>query len=200
MPPSFPPSRLYLLPDVTPLSRSGLMVVGHRLDCYSCFLLFSQFSSVIPGHGSLAQDILQSFTLIPDAHTSNPASCGTPSVEPTTVVISQSLSRTALNVSLSRYIAFVFRLLVCLVPSLGVMVMYQKALRAKVEDILLLISYIPHLDPHHPTYYPPYRLAHQSPSTWLRIAYFYRCLSNCCDFSCAGPHHVLGGPTSFLTP
>ena len=35
------------------------------------------------------------------------------------VVSFQSLSRTALNVSLLRYIAFVFRLLVCLVPSHG---------------------------------------------------------------------------------
>lgn len=96
------------------LTCSGLMVVGHRLDCYSCFPLFSQFSSVTLGHGSLAQDIPQSLTLIPDAHTSNSASCGTPSVESTTVVISQPLSRTALNVSLLRYIAFVFRLLVCL--------------------------------------------------------------------------------------
>lgn len=95
------------------------MVVGHRLDCYSCFPLFSLFSSVTPGHGSLAQDILQSLTLISDAHTSNSASGGTPSVEFTTVVISQPLSRTALNVSLLRYIAFVFRLLVCLVPLPG---------------------------------------------------------------------------------
>lgn len=155
------------------------MVVGHRLDCYSCFPSFSQFSSVTLGHGSLAQDIPQSLTLIPDAHTSNSASCGTPSVESTTVVISQPLSRTALNVSLLRYIAFVFRLLVCLVPSPGVMNMYQKASRAKVEeDIFLLISYVSHLDPHptdHPTYYPPRRLAHQSPSTRLRIAYLSRC-------------------------
>lgn len=119
--------------------------------CWSSFRLllllsvvFLVFSSVTHGHGSLAQDILQSLTLIPDAHTSNSASGGTPSVESTTVVISQSLSRTALNVSLLRYIAFVFRLLVCLVPSQGVMNMYQKASRAKVEeDIFLLISYIP---------------------------------------------------------
>jgi hypothetical protein len=52
------------------------------------------------------------------------------------VVSSQFLSRTALNVSLLRYIAFVFRLLVCLVPShRGHWHVYQKALRAKAEDI-----------------------------------------------------------------
>jgi len=65
------------------------------------------------------------------------------------VVSLQSLSRTALNVSLLRYIAFVFRL-VYLVPSHGGHGhVYQKASRAKVEeDIFALISSIlTHLDP-----------------------------------------------------
>ena len=66
------------------------------------------------------------------------------------VVSLQSLSRTALNVSLLRYIAFVFRLLVYLVPSHGGHGhVYQKASRAKVEeDIFALISCIlTHLPP-----------------------------------------------------
>jgi hypothetical protein len=52
------------------------------------------------------------------------------------VISSQSLSCTALNVSLLRYIAFLFGLLVRLgsLPS-GHWHVYQKALRAKAEDI-----------------------------------------------------------------
>lgn len=147
------------------------MVVGHRLDCYSCFPSFSQFSSVTPRHGSLAQDIPQSFTLIPDVPTSNLASCGTPSVGSTTVVISQSLSRSALNVSLLRYIAFLFRLLVCLVPSSGVTDMYQKALRAEVEeDIFPPISYIP------ATYRLPHLLPFSSPRPPITVHPVADCL------------------------
>jgi len=52
------------------------------------------------------------------------------------VVSSQSLSRTALNVSLLRYVAFLFRPLVCLVSSHGGYgYVYQKALRAKSKKI-----------------------------------------------------------------
>ena len=52
------------------------------------------------------------------------------------VVSLQSLSRTALNVSLLRYVAFVFRCLVCLVSSHeGYGHVYQKASRAKSKKI-----------------------------------------------------------------
>lgn len=94
------------------------------------------------------------------------------------VVSSQSFSRTALNVSLLRYIAFVFRLLVCLVPSHGGHGhVYQKASRAKVEDIRI-ISCIPAHYHHSITpmsaRHPSCRLTHHLSSPRLRIAYLYR--------------------------
>ena len=133
--------------DVTPfLMCSGLMVVGHCLDRYSLLsVVFAVFHGH-PSHGSLAQDILSLFALTPSMRTppTRPL-CGILLVRISLSVVSfQSLSRTALNVSLSRYVAFVFRLLVCLVPSHGGHGhVYQKVLRAKVqEDIFTLISCI----------------------------------------------------------
>lgn len=113
---------LILHADVTPfLMCSGLMVVGHRLDRYSLLsVVFAVFHGHF-GHGSLALDILSHFALIlPMGIPPTRPLCGVPLVRISLSVVSlQSLSRTALNVSLLRYIAFVFRFLVCLVPSHG---------------------------------------------------------------------------------
>ena len=98
------------------------------------------------------------------------------------VVSSQSLSRTALNVSLLRYIAFVFRLLVCLVPSHrgGHGHVYQKALRGNsrryIRTNICILTHLPTPTINIPTlstpaHSPSHRLDRQSLSTRLRIAH-----------------------------
>ena len=171
--------------DVTlPLMCSGLMVVGHRLDRYS---LLSVVFAVFHGHsrhGSLAQDILSLFTLISRcACLSNSASLCILLVRTSLIVVSlQSLPRTALNVSLLRYIAFVFRLFVCVVPSHGGHGHVSKGVKGKSRRRYIRTNI---LHPHPPSPSPniptlprlfPCRLAHRLPSIMLRIAYLYRCL------------------------
>jgi hypothetical protein len=169
--------------DVTPFLCSGLMVVGHRLDCYS--LLSVVFAVFFFGHPPVT---------VPSRRTS-------PNLfPPSRCACLQSASRchARQGITLRRQfaisfshrsecffialIAFLFRRFVCLVPPNGGHGhVYQKALRAEVEeDILVLISCIlTHL--HYPTlphsvYYPPppRRPAQQLLSTRLRIAYLYR--------------------------
>lgn len=161
---------------------SGLMVVGHRLDCYSLLsVVFAVFHGH-SGHGSLAQDIF-SLAHPPDALTPNSASLWSLLVRVSlSVVSSQSLSRTAINVSLLRYIAFVFRLLVCLVPSHrgGHGHVYQKALRGNSRRYICtnicILTHLPTPTINIPTlstpaHSPSHRLDRQSLSTRLRIAH-----------------------------
>ena len=63
--PSHPPRAYIITPTSRPfLMCSGLMVVGHRLDCYSLLsVVFAVFHGH-SGHGSLAQDIFSLFALI----------------------------------------------------------------------------------------------------------------------------------------
>ena len=143
---------------------SGLMVVGHRLDCYSLLsVVFAVFLG-LPGHGSLAQDILS----LSSRSSSRCAflqlgpfvmPCLSGYSSPSSVC---SLSRTALIVSLLRYVAFLFRHLVCLVPSHGGQGhVYQKALRAKSKKIHrtnILHPHPPSTSPLYPTHsrlFPP---------------------------------------------
>jgi len=187
--PSLPSSRLHYHADVTLfLMCSGLMVVGHRLDCYS---LLSVVFAVFHGHsrhGSLAQDIL--------SLSSRSSSRCAPQTWPLcdillvrtslSVVSLQFLSRTALNVSLLRYIAFVFRLLVYLVPSHEGHGRVSKGVEGKSRRRYIRTNILhPHPPPpfplrHLPTpthsAYSPCRLAHRLSSTRLRIAYLYHCL------------------------
>ena len=123
---------------------------------------------------------------------------------PLSVVSLQSLSRTALNVSLLRYIAFVFRLVYLVSSHGGHGHVYQKASRAKVEeDIFALISCIlTHLHPplRHPHSIPPLSISPipTSPRPPIIIHRVADCLfislfvSNCCDLSCARLH-IPGG-------
>ena len=65
------PSCIPITPTTPFLMCSGLMVVGHRLDCYSLLsVVFAVFLG-FPGHGSLAQDILSLLTLILRCASSN---------------------------------------------------------------------------------------------------------------------------------
>ena len=121
--------------DVTPfLMCSGLMVVGHRLDCYSLlsvvFAVFHGHPVTVPSHRTSSHS---PHAHPPDAHPPTRPLCDALLVRISHSVVSlQSLSRTALNVSLLCYVAFVFRRPVCLVPSHGGHGhVYQKALRAK---------------------------------------------------------------------
>jgi len=184
----FPPLALTL-----PRRRHALPHVFRFNGCWSLFRLllfaFRRFRSFPRSPRSWFPRTGHPLTLHAhplDARASNLASLWYPARRDITVVSLQSLSRTALNVSLLRYIAFVFRLLVYLVPSHGGHGhVYQKASRAKVEeDIFALISCIlthfhplrhPHPVPIHPAY-SPHRPAHRLSSTGLRIAYLYRCL------------------------
>jgi hypothetical protein len=182
-----PPPRAYIT-----RRRHALPHVFRFNGCWSSFrsLLFAfrRFHSFPRSHPSRFPRTGHPLTLHAhplDAHASNSASLCVLLARISLIVVSlQSLSRTALNVSLLRYIAFVLRLLVCLVPSHGGHGhVYQKALRAKVEeDIFALISRIlTHVHPS-PTNIPtlprlfPCRLARRLSSTMLRVAYLYRCL------------------------
>jgi hypothetical protein len=175
------PSCILRHADVTPfLMCSGLMVVGHCLDCYS---LLSVVFAVFHGHPVTVPSLRTSSHFPhahpPDAHPSNSALCDAllARVSPSVVSL-QSPSRTALIVSLLRYVAFLFRHLVCLVPSDGGQGhVYQKALRAKSKKIHrtnILHPHLPSTSPLYPTpttYSHPCSLAHQPPTTRLRIAY-----------------------------
>lgn len=106
--------------DVTPLTYSGFMVVGHCLDCYSLLsVVFAVFPGRSPsrfprtGHLPNPLTLILPMGILPTRPLVVPCLSGSLSV-----VSSQSLYRTALNVSFLRYIAFVFRL-VCPVPSHG---------------------------------------------------------------------------------
>ena len=128
--PSLPPPRAYTTTPTLRLSScvSGLMVVGHRLDATLCFPSFSTFSTVtpvtVPSHRTSSHSL---HAHSPAAYVSNSAPGGVLLVRTSLSVVSlQSLSRSALNVSLSRYVAFVFPLLVCMVPSHGAMDMCTK--------------------------------------------------------------------------
>ena len=119
------------------------------------------------------------------------------------VVSYQSLSRTALNVSLLRHIAFVFRLLVCLVPSDGGLRacvskgVEGKSRRRYIRTNICILTHLHHLHLQHPHSTPPIPLLVASPTDrhpMLRIAYLHPFVSNCCDLSYAGPHHILGDP------
>jgi hypothetical protein len=197
--PSLPPHT-----DVTPLMCSGLMVVGHRLDCYSLLsVVFAVFLGH-PGHGSLAQDILSLFTLIPPMRV--PPTwplCGALLVRNYSVVSLQTPSRTALNVSLLRYIAFVFRLLVCLVPPIwGSRTCVSKGVegnsRRRYIRTNILHPHHSHFHPHSTPPTPPIPLPvalptnRSTPGCGLLIYTLF--VSDCCRLSCAGPHHILGGP------
>jgi hypothetical protein len=119
-----------------------------------------------------------------------------------------NLSRTALIVSLLRYVAFVFRLLVCLVPPWGSRPIVPKGVEGKVEDdIFALIScFLTHLHPYlqHPTLphpLPPIPLLVASPADrrppGCGLLIYTLFVSNYCTFGCAGQHHILGGPHTF---
>jgi hypothetical protein len=163
--PSHPLSRSHSTPTLRlPSCVSGLMVVGHRLDRYS---LLSVVFAVFHGHPR-SRFPRTGHPLTPrtssDVHASNSTPSGVSLVGTSLSAISlQSPSRTALNVSLSRYIAFVFRLPVCRVPSHGGHGhVYQKALRAKVEDIRtnILRPHPPSTSPLYPRLFLPRHLAH----------------------------------------
>jgi hypothetical protein len=199
MPTSFPfPITLTLPPR-----RHALPHVFRLNGCWSSFrLLLFAFRRFRSFPRSLPVTVLSPRTSSnpfprssPRCAHSNSTSCGAPLVRASLV----NLFSHALNVSLLRYIAFVFRLLVCLVPSHGGHGhVYQKASRAKPKIYSHNI-----LRPRPPS--PP--LYHTPPSPRpspiiLSVAdcLFISLIVNCCDFSCTGLHHILGRRTSSTTP
>ena len=122
------------------------------------------------------------------------------------VVSLQSLSRTALNVSLLHYIAFLFRLLVYLVPTHGGHGHVSKGVEGKSRRRYIRTNILhPHPPspspsdiptPLHP--YPPrlFPFSSRPPIVTRKVAdclFISLFVSNCCDLSCARPH-IPGGP------
>jgi hypothetical protein len=188
---------------------SGLMVVGHRLDCCSLLsVVFAVFPrsprSRFPRTG---HPLTLSALILPMRTSPTWPLCDTLLARISLSVVSlQFLSRTALNVSLLRYIAFVFRLPVYPVPlPWGSWTCVSKGVEGKSRRRYIrtniLHPHSPSLSLQHPhsTYSYPPRLFPLSPRPLIVVHRVADCLfislfvSNCCDLSCARPYHVPGG-------
>ena len=183
MPVPFLPSSLSHITDVTPfLTCSGLMVVGHRLDCYSLLsVVFAVFSSVIPGHGSLVQDI-------PPFPPHSSFRCAYLQLGPVWYPARQGITPVVSPQFLAPLSMFLYcaTLLSCFVfsfawfPPVGVTHMCIKRFEGKVEDIRIISCILTHLHPYSTTLdfrLSPLLLAPSpSSSPRLRIAYLYRWL------------------------
>jgi hypothetical protein len=206
-----PPSRPHHHADVMPfLMCSGLMVVGHHLDCYSLLsVVFAVFHGH-SGHGSLAQDILS----LPSRSSSRcaqlqlgffVASCLSGYHSPS-FAISFSHRSECFSIALH-----CFRVSSpCLPGNLpwGSRTCVTKGVEGKSRsryirtNVLHPHSHL-HLPPPSPLYLTPTysRLFPSSPRLPILIHQVADCLfispsgCNCCDISCAGLlHHILGGP------
>ena len=193
-----PPRRRY-----ASLTFSNLMVVGHRLDCYS--LLSVVFTVFIghPGHGSLAQDIPQSL----HAHLSR---CASLQLGPLCRPARQGVTlRRQFAISFSHRSPRFFFALHCFrvsrlpgSPQRGSWSFVSKGVEGKSRRRYIRTNILyPHPLPQPPLYPTHLRLLPSpSPRPPITIHQVADCLfislfvSNCCHLSCAGPHHNLGRP------
>ena len=192
---SFPSSRSHHHVDVTPLLMcSGLMVVGHRLDCYSLLsVVFAAFSRSLP------------VSVLPHRTSSNPfsASRGVLIVRVSPPVVNSFSHR-----SQCFFIALhCFRVSSsCLPGSLSSRSCATCIKRRQVKSrryIRIISCILAHPHPHSITPPPPVTSPVAPPSTYhLPVAdclFISLIVNDCCGFSCTGLHHILGGRTSSAT-